>query len=118
MTHSIPEHFTHTRSTPFWNKESVPKALLTHHNTKKGVYGRLSVMRGAVKYYGFASEKEAQQEMEVTIMAGQFGISPPQYWHRIELLSDETCFNIEFFADPNVILEGQGFEREVHIPHP
>lgn len=116
MTHNIPKNFTHTRSTPFWDKESVPKALLTHHNTKKGVYGRLSVMRGAVKYYGFASETAPEQEMEVTIMAGEFGISPPQYWHCIELLSDDTYFNIDFFADPNVVLEGQGFAREVHIP--
>ena len=30
----IPENFVHTRSTPFWNKETAPKALFTHHNTK------------------------------------------------------------------------------------
>lgn len=116
MAHSIPAHFVHTRSTPFWNRESVPKALLTHHNTKKGVYGRLSVMRGAVNYFGFAGENEAEPEMGLTINAGEFGISPPQYWHRIELLTEETCFNIDFFADPDVALEGEGFAREVHIP--
>ncbi|HAK33848.1 MAG TPA: cytoplasmic protein, partial [Pantoea sp.] len=88
MAHSIPEHFVHTRSTPFWKRESVPNALLTHHNTKKGVYGRLSVMRGAVNYFGFAGENEAEPEMTLTINAGQFGISPPQYWHRIELLTE------------------------------
>ena len=48
----IPENFVHTRSTPFWNKETAPKALFTHHNTKAGVYGRLSVMQGAVRYFG------------------------------------------------------------------
>lgn len=47
----IPENFVHTRSTPFWNKETAPKALFTHHNTKAGVYGRLSVMQGAVRYW-------------------------------------------------------------------
>ncbi len=46
MASGIPVHFRHTRSTPFWTKETVPHALLTHHNTKKGVYGRLSVMQG------------------------------------------------------------------------
>lgn len=116
MAYIIPKHFVHTRSTPFWGKESVPKALLAHHNTKKGVYARISVMHGAVRYYGFAGEKEAKHEMETTILAGQFGISPPQYWHRIELLSDDTYFNIEFFAAPEMILEGNGFEREVHLP--
>ncbi|MDW8847711.1 DUF1971 domain-containing protein [Erwinia sp. MMLR14_017] len=116
MTYHIPENFIHTRSTPFWNKESVPKALLKHHNTKKGVYGRLSVMRGAVTYYGFASEHDQQHETELTIMAGEFGISPPQYWHYIKLQSDDTYFNIDFFAAPDEILEGEGFEREVNIP--
>lgn len=116
MAHIIPQHFAHTRSTPFWDRKSVPQALLTHHNTKKGVYGRLSVMRGAVKYYGFAGEHQTAHEMEITIIAGQFGISPPQYWHHIKLLSDDTYFNIDFFADPDVALEGNGFEREVHIP--
>lgn len=42
----IPENFVHTRSTPFWNKDTAPKALFTHHNTKASVYGRLSVMQG------------------------------------------------------------------------
>lgn len=47
----IPENFVHSRSTPFWNKDTAPKALFTHHNTKAHVYGRLSVMQGAVRYF-------------------------------------------------------------------
>lgn len=34
--------------------------------------------------------------METTLIAGQFGIRPPQSWHRIKLLSDNTYFNLEF----------------------
>ena len=116
MAHLIPKHFVHTRSTPYWDINNVPKALLTHHNTKKGVFGRLSVMQGAVKYYGFASEHSKQPEIEVIINAGQFGVSPPQYWHHIELLTEDSYFNIDFFADPNEQLEGQGIGQVVHIP--
>lgn len=116
MAHTIPANFVHTRSTPFWDKDSVPKALLNHHNTKKGVFGRLSVMRGAVKYYGFASETDKTPETEVVINAGQFGISPPQYWHHIELLTDDTYFNIDFFTNPNEELEGRGPGQVVHVP--
>ncbi|ARJ44183.1 cytoplasmic protein [Pantoea alhagi] len=114
MAHRIPAHFVHTRSTPFWNKESVPRALLTHHNTKKGVYGRLSVMQGAVKYYGFASEHDETPEIEVVIEAGHFGISPPEYWHHVELLTDDTYFNIDFFADPAEELQGKGIGQVVN----
>ena len=110
----IPIHFRHTRSTPFWNKQTVPQALLTHHNTKKGVYGRLSVMQGAVKYFGFAREQDTTPEMEVVIEAGHFAISPPQYWHRIELLTNDTYFNIDFFADPDDAQEGKGIGQVVN----
>ncbi|MGO2154508.1 MAG: DUF1971 domain-containing protein [Serratia proteamaculans] len=114
MKYRIPADYKHTRSTPFWDKDSVPKALLTHHNTKKGVYGRLSVMRGAVKYIGFKSEHDSQPEIEVIISAGQFGVSPPEYWHRIELLTLDTYFNLDFFAAPEIELEGQGFGQVVN----
>ena len=114
MAHQIPVHFRHTRSTPFWTKETVPQALLTHHNTKKGGYGRLSVMQGAVKYVGFAREHDPTREVEVVIEAGHFGITPPQYWHHIELLTDDTYFNIDFFADPDEALEGKGIGQVVN----
>jgi len=114
MAHRIPKHFVHTRSTPFWDKESVPRALLPHHNTKKGVYGRLSVMQGAVKYYGFANEHDTTPEVEVVIEAGQFGISPPEYWHHVEVLTDDTYFNIDFFADPQEELQGKGIGQVVN----
>ena len=60
MKYRIPADYRHTRSTPFWDRDTVPGALLTHHNTKKGVYGRLSVMQGAVKYIGFNHEGRTQ----------------------------------------------------------
>lgn len=48
------------------------------------------------------------------IEAGSFGISPPQKWHRIELLTDDTYFNIDFFADPAVTLSGAGIGKVVN----
>ncbi|MFY9996316.1 MAG: DUF1971 domain-containing protein [Leclercia sp.] len=110
----IPDNFVHTRATPFWNKETAPKALLTHHNTKAGVYGRLSVMQGAVKYVGFPDATATEPDREQVIEAGTFGISPPQKWHRIELLTDDTYFTIDFFADPDVTLSGAGLGKVVN----
>jgi len=99
----IPENFVHTRSTPFWNKETAPKALFTHHNTKAGVYGRLSVMQGAVRYFGFADGDATEPDLEVVIEAGSF-----------ELLTEDTYFNIDFFADPAVTLSGAGIGKVVN----
>lgn len=109
----IPANYHVTRSTPFFNRQTVPAALLSHHNTKAGVYGRLSVMQGAVKYYGFANEQAQTPEIEVTINAGQFGASPPQYWHKVELLTEDTYFNLDFFAQDSADAEKSDLTKVV-----
>ncbi|WP_428774513.1 DUF1971 domain-containing protein [Vibrio sp.] len=99
MSHlRIPKDWTIQRSTPFFTKENVPQALLTHHNTAAGVFGQLCVMEGQVTYYGFADERATEPETVVVINAGQFATSPPQYWHRIDI-SDDAQFNINFWSN-------------------
>lgn len=99
MSHlRIPANWKVKRSTPFFTKENVPAALLSHHNTAAGVFGQLCVMEGTVTYYGFANETATEPEVKVVINAGQFATSPPQYWHRVEL-SDDARFNIHFWVE-------------------
>lgn len=40
------------------------------------------------------------------INAGEFGVFPPEKWHYIELLTDDTWFNVDFFVAPEVLLAG------------
>lgn len=102
MSHQvIPSHWRVKRSTPFFTKDNVPQALLTHHNTAEGVFGQICVMQGVVTFYGFANEEATEPEKKVVINAGQFATSPPQYWHRVEL-SDDAQFNINFWTDPSL----------------
>jgi tellurite resistance-related uncharacterized protein len=56
------------RSTPFFTKENVPAALLSHHNTAAGVFGQLCVMEGTVTYYGFADEQATEPEAKSLFM--------------------------------------------------
>ncbi|WP_394135113.1 DUF1971 domain-containing protein [Aliivibrio fischeri] len=99
MSHlRIPKNWTIQRSTPFFTKDNVPAALLTHHNTAADVFGQLCVMEGVVTYYGFADSEATEPEVKVVINTGQFATSPPQYWHRIEL-SDDAQFNINFWSE-------------------
>ena len=98
MQQRIPPDWTIQRSTPFFTKENVPAALLTHHNTAEGVFGQICVMNGVVTYYGFPDKESMEPEVTVTINAGEFATSPPQYWHRVEL-SDDAQFNINFWSD-------------------
>lgn len=99
MSHlRIPKEWTIQRSTPFFTKDNVPAALLTHHNTAEGVFGQICVMEGQVTYYGFADENATEPEVVVVINAGEFATSPPQYWHHVEL-SDDAQFNINFWSN-------------------
>ncbi|MDU4093173.1 MAG: DUF1971 domain-containing protein [Pantoea sp.] len=109
----IPKNCIHTRSTPFWNKDDAPAGLFQRHldhNTQPGVYPRLSVMQGAVKYYGFPDAESPEPDSELLIEAGHFGVFPPEKWHHIELMTDDTYFNIEFFVAPEV-LKGTGLRQ-------
>ena len=67
-----------------------------------------------MRYFGFADGDATEPDMARVIEAGSFGISPPQKWHRIELLTDDTYFNIDFFADPDATLEGKGLGKVVN----
>ncbi|EDU8470875.1 DUF1971 domain-containing protein [Salmonella enterica subsp. enterica serovar Saintpaul] len=107
----IPQNHIHTRSTPFWNKETAPAGIFERHldkGTRPGVYSRLSVMQGAVKYLGYADEHCSEPEEIMVINAGEFGVFPPEKWHNIEVMTDDTYFNIDFFVAPEVLMEGEG----------
>ncbi len=66
----IPQNYIHTRSTPFWNKQTAPAGIFERHldkGTRPGVYPRLSVMHGAVKYLGYADEHSAEPDQVILI---------------------------------------------------
>ena len=105
----IPANYVHTRTTPFWNKETAPASIWKRHldaGTRQGVYPRLSVMQGTIVYYGYTDETSPEPVETLTIGAGEFGVFPPEKWHRIEAMSDDTVFNVDFFVDPKILIEG------------
>ena len=70
----IPTHYVHTRSTPLWTKETAPASIWRRHldaGTRQGVYPRLSVMQGAIRYLGYADETSPEPVETLTIEAGQ-----------------------------------------------
>ncbi|MEG7585576.1 DUF1971 domain-containing protein YeaR [Citrobacter braakii] len=112
----IPQNHIHTRSTPFWNKETAPAGIFERHldkGTRAGVYPRLSVMQGAVKHLGYADEHSPEPVEVMIIEAGQFGVFPPEKWHNIEVMTDDTYFNIDFFVAPEVLMESANQRKVV-----
>lgn len=95
---NLPENFVNYKSTAVFDKNSVPKMFLHLHNTRVGVYGKICVISGTLQFYGFAHRK-GNIEQEISIVAGDFAVSPPEYWHKVEFLTEETTFRVDFYAD-------------------
>ncbi|AGH82301.1 hypothetical protein PCNPT3_11825 [Psychromonas sp. CNPT3] len=94
---TIPKSFVHYKSSSIMNKDNVPKLFLFEHNTKAGVYGEICVLAGSLKFYGF-NERRGKIEQEFIIYMGEVAVSPPEYWHKVELLSADTTFQVKFYA--------------------
>lgn len=93
----IPTDFVHYKSTDIFTQQNIPKLFLYEQNTKAGVYGKIVVLQGQVKFYGFKTRR-GEIEIERQINAGEFAVSAPQYWHKVELLTKDTQFRVEFYA--------------------
>lgn len=56
--------------------------------------------------YGYADETSSWPVDTLTIEAGQFGVFPPEKWHRIKALTEDTVFNVDFYVDLQILIEG------------
>lgn len=95
---TIPSNFVNYKSTSTFTKNNVPKMFIHRHNTRAGVYGKICVLKGTLKFFGFADSK-GEVESEILINAEEHTISPPQYWHKVEFLTDDCEFQVRFYAD-------------------
>jgi len=81
---------TSYKKTPIFNAKNVPKAILEKHNTKEGVWGKLIVIKGRIKFL------DLEKESEVILETGEFQIIEPTKWHKVVLIDDVEFF-IEFY---------------------
>ncbi|MDB2447336.1 DUF1971 domain-containing protein [bacterium] len=94
---TIPADYINYKTTATFNVDSVPKVFLSHHNTKKGVYGQITVVKGQLKFFGF-NGKSSEVEKETVIEKNTSDVVPPQYWHKVKFLTDDTEFFVKFYA--------------------
>lgn len=78
------------KKTPIFNAQNVPKAILEKHNTKEGVWGKLVVLSGTLKFVDLENGKE------LVLGKGEFQIIEPTKWHKLILIENPE-FYIEFF---------------------
>ena len=46
----LPESVKCYKEMPIWGGEKIPKGLFSKHNTKSGVWGKLSILKGELLY--------------------------------------------------------------------
>lgn len=85
----LPAGLEHARTTDVFDQDSVPAGLLRSHRIAAGVWGRLVVHEGELRF-GFDDRDEAQR-----VAAGEWMVIPPQRPHAVELVGP-VRFAVEF----------------------
>ena len=89
----LPENAIAYKRTATFTKDSVPKGLLGRHNTKEGTWGSIVVATGSIRYSIFDICSTV-----VTVTPSTPGVIEPQTYHKVDLLSDDTTFYVEFYS--------------------
>lgn len=87
----LPSDVTAYKKTPIFTAESVPKGLLSDHNTKGGVWGKIVILEGQLEY------TIQEPEIEVNHLdPTKFGVVEPTIKHHIKPLG-AVKFYVEFY---------------------
>jgi tellurite resistance-related uncharacterized protein len=88
----IPASFAAYRKTPTFTPETVPKGLLREHRTKAGVWGKIVVLKGSLRYRILRDPVE-----EHVLRPDRHGVVEPEVPHEVAFLDDGE-FYVEFYA--------------------
>ncbi|MBN6080373.1 SAM-dependent methyltransferase TehB [Aggregatibacter actinomycetemcomitans] len=82
---------------PAWTKDTLPKMFQEKHNTKAGTWGKITVLKGKLKFYVLTEDGNVVSE-HIFTPQDETPFVEPQLWHRVEALSDDLeCF-LEFYC--------------------
>ncbi len=87
----LPEGLDLARTSPTWDEESIPPALLVTHRVARGTWGLIDVERGSLR---FVLEGDPPRQVLVDPRLAQ--PIPPEVGHHVELLGP-VRFSIKFF---------------------
>ena len=84
---------------PLWTKETMPEAVQQKHNTKVGTWGKITVLKGALKFIELTEDGEVLAEYLFEAGADN-PMAQPQAWHRVEAVTDDVEWYLEFYCKP------------------
>ena len=82
---------------PVWNKDTMPEAVQRKHNTKVGTWGKITVLKGTLKFIELTEDGEVIAEHLFEAGANN-PMAQPQAWHRVEAATDDVEWYLEFYC--------------------
>jgi tellurite resistance-related uncharacterized protein len=86
----LPEGFVAYKRTPEFTQDTIPKGLTKNHSTKRGVWARINVIDGRLRY------RVAALDADFELAAGTPGIVIPEVLHHVEPVG-AVRFYVEFY---------------------
>lgn len=84
---------------PIWTRESMPQAVQEKHNTKVGTWGKIRILKGSLRFYKLTEDGEILAS-HIWQAGDDIPFVEPQAWHRVEPVSDELEWYLEFYCRP------------------
>jgi tellurite resistance-related uncharacterized protein len=88
---SLPRGVIFYKRTPDFTLSSLPAGLRQSHNTKAGVWGKIVILAGSVRYRILEPELE-----ELTLTPDHYGVIEPTIKHEV-MPDDRGRFYVEFY---------------------
>lgn len=87
---------------PVWTKDNLPQMFQEKHNTKVGTWGKLTVLKGKLKFYELTENGDVIAE-HIFTPESEIPFVEPQAWHRVEALSDDLECTLGFYCKKKII---------------
>ena len=95
----MPEKLIAYKRMPLWTKDTMPEAVQRKHNTKVGTWGKINVLKGKLKFVELTEDGE-EVASHVFEAGADNPMAQPQAWHRVEALTDDVEWFLEFYCEP------------------
>ena len=95
----MPEKLIAYKRMPLWTKDTMPEAVQRKHNTKIGTWGKITVLKGKLKFVELTENGE-EVASHVFEAGADNPMVQPQAWHRVEALTDDVEWFLEFYCEP------------------
>lgn len=95
----MPEKLIAYKRMPLWTKDTMPEAVQRKHNIKVGTWGKITVLKGKLKFVELTEDGE-EVASHVFEAGADNPMAQPQAWHRVEALTDDVEWFLEFYCEP------------------